>query len=632
MQTSDIFKKNLDSMKGNVYKKLKEELKNFQELRDFSFTIGKDSLNINLICKKNLKKIYQDPVQELNENLVFYQQNYYNHPFLFFYGLGNGILYKALLKNLNHKRIVIIEKELEIIFIVLNFIDFSEYLFNGRIAIIYSSDYNNNTAELIFSLTNINLFFKTYQINIHSAFYETYQEDIKKINNINLQTIKYLTLKKGTDPSDAMLGIEQAIWNLPEMFKHYSYKELLQKRKGLNKNAIIVSTGPSLTKQLLLLKQYANKAIIFCVDSSYSILAKHNIKPDYVLSLERIPLTSEFFNNDFGEFDKDVLFILPSLTHPNSIKYLNKFKKDYMLIARYLPFMISLNLKDNGYIGGSMSVAHVAYELAISLECKNIILIGQDLAYNKEGKSHTDDYINLTLHEKDFERDKGRFTTTAYGGKGTVESSEIWTLFRKIFENYAINNKKCIKIYNCTEGGARIEGTIEKPFEEICEEILESEIKKPLIKLKKKTKKEQFEHMLKSYQKIKKNIQLALSFQKECKKTLRKIQKITLKNEYINMDDIVKDIDNIRNKLSNKRYFFLHEILGPSLYHEESLIAPIYIQSVNNESQRQNKILSWIYANESLIETIIDLIESQNIRIKKAIIPLQDELEKRNLI
>ncbi|EKY3041893.1 DUF115 domain-containing protein, partial [Campylobacter coli] len=76
----------------------------------------------------------------------------------------------------------------------------------------------------------------------------------------------------------------------------------------------------------------------------------------------------------------------------------------------------------------------------------------------------------------------------------------------------------------------------------------------------------------------------------------------------------------------------LHEILGPSLYHEESLIAPIYIQSVNNESQRQNKILSWIYANESLIETIIDLIESQNIRIKKAIIPLQDELEKRNLI
>ncbi|HFP7495383.1 TPA: motility associated factor glycosyltransferase family protein, partial [Campylobacter jejuni] len=631
-QTNEIFKKNLEAMQGSAYEKLKYKLKNFQELRNFSFHIGKDPIDINIIDKKHLKKIYQNPIKELEENLKLYQEQYTNYPFLFFYGLGNGILYKALLKNTHHKRIIIIEKELDIIFIALNLIDFSEDLFKGRIVIIHALDYDNNIAELIFGLTEVNLFLKTYQINLHSSFYKTYQENIKKINNINLQTIKYLTLKKGTDPLDAMLGIEQAIWNLPEMFKHYSYKELLNKRKGLNKNAIIVSTGPSLTKQLPLLKQYANKAIIFCADSSYPILAKNNIKPDYVLSLERIPLTSEFFNNDFEEFDKGILFILPGLTHPNSIKYLKKFKKDYMLVARYLPFALSLDLKEYGYIGGGMSVAHSAYELAILLKCENIILIGQDLAYNKEGKSHTDDYINLTLHEKDFERDKDRFTTIAYGGKGTVESSEIWTLFRKIFENYAINNKKCIKIYNCTEGGARIEGTIEKPFEETCEEVLKSNIKKPLIKLKKKTKKEQFEHMLKSYQKIKKNIQLALNFQKECKKILRKIQKITLKNEYINMDDVVKDIDNIRNKLSNKKYFFLHEILGPSLHHEESSIAPIYTQSVNNESQRQNKILSWIYANESLIETIIDLIESQNIRIKKAIIPLQDELEKRNLI
>lgn len=35
MQTSDIFKKNLDSMKGNVYKKLKEELKIFRSLETF---------------------------------------------------------------------------------------------------------------------------------------------------------------------------------------------------------------------------------------------------------------------------------------------------------------------------------------------------------------------------------------------------------------------------------------------------------------------------------------------------------------------------------------------------------------------------------------------------------------------
>ncbi|EHL4788183.1 PseE protein [Campylobacter jejuni] len=632
MQINEIFKKNLEAMQGSAHEKLKHKLKNFRELRNFSFHIGSDPIDINIIDKKHLKKIYQNPIKELEENLKLYQEQYTNYPFLFFYGFGNGILYKTLVKNSHHKRIIVVEKELDIIFITLNLIDFSEDLLKGRIVIIHALDYDNNIAELIFELKEVNLFLKTYQINLHSSFYKIYQEDIKKINNVNLQTIKYLTLKKGTDPLDAMIGIEQAIWNLPQMFKHYSYKELLDKRKNLNKNAIIVSTGPSLTRQLPLLKQYANKAIIFCADSSYPILAKHSIKPDYVLSLERIPLTSEFFNNDFGDFDKNILFILPGLTHPNSIKYLNKFKKDYMLVARYLPFMISLDLKENGYIGGGMSVAHSAYELAILLKCENIILIGQDLAYSKEGKSHTEDYVNLLLHEKDFEQNKGRFTTTAYGGKGMVESSEVWTIFRKIFENYATNNQTKINTYNCTEGGARIEGTIEKPFKEVCEELLINNIKKPLKKLKKKTKKEQFDSMLKSYQKIKKNMQLALNFQKECKKTLKKIQKITQKNKYINLENVIKDIDLIREKLSHRKYFFLHEILGPTLHHEESLIAPIYTQSVHNESQRQNKILSWIYANESLIETIIDLIESQNTRLKKAIIPLQDELEKRNLI
>ncbi|MCR8687319.1 6-hydroxymethylpterin diphosphokinase MptE-like protein, partial [Campylobacter sp. 1569] len=71
---------------------------------------------------------------------------------------------------------------------------------------------------------------------------------------------------------------------------------------------------------------------IFCADSAYPILAKHNIKPDYVLSLERIEKTSEFFNNDFKEFDKDILFILTSVIHPNTIKYLKKNDRKFMLV------------------------------------------------------------------------------------------------------------------------------------------------------------------------------------------------------------------------------------------------------------------------------------------------------------
>ncbi|MGQ2614366.1 DUF115 domain-containing protein, partial [Campylobacter jejuni] len=74
-----------------------------------------------------------------------------------------------------------------------------------------------------------------------------------------------------------------------------------------------------------------------------------------------------------------------------------------------------------------------------------------------------------------YERDLDKFSTTAYGGNGKVQSSEIWTLFRHNFEKDIVNIKMNYHIttYNCTEGGARIEGTIEKPFLWACENLLD---------------------------------------------------------------------------------------------------------------------------------------------------------------
>ncbi|HEG2627219.1 TPA: motility associated factor glycosyltransferase family protein, partial [Campylobacter coli] len=178
-------------------------------------------------------------------------------------------------------------------------------------------------------------------------------------------------ISHGNDPLDALQGIEQFVYNLPQMITHPSYKELLSKRKGISDTAIIVSTGPSLTKQLPLLKKYASKATIFCADSSYPILAKHGIKPDYVLSLERIPLTSEFFNNDFGEFDKDVLFVCISWVYPQTIKYLQKNNRAFILTSRPSSFIENINLCPYGYVGYGPSVAHMAYEFATHLNYKN---------------------------------------------------------------------------------------------------------------------------------------------------------------------------------------------------------------------------------------------------------------------
>ncbi|HEG0689841.1 TPA: motility associated factor glycosyltransferase family protein, partial [Campylobacter coli] len=85
-------------------------------------------------------------------------------------------------------------------------------------------------------------------------------------------------------------------------------------------------------------------------------------------------------------------------------------------------------------------VAHMAYEFATHLSHKNIIFIGQDLAYAKDGFSHTKDYKNLDKHEGHFQRDKGKFQCLAYGGDGKAESSEVWTMFRFFLQDTISRN------------------------------------------------------------------------------------------------------------------------------------------------------------------------------------------------
>ncbi|EIG8814644.1 motility associated factor glycosyltransferase family protein, partial [Campylobacter lari] len=181
------------------------------------------------------------------------------------------------------------------------------------------------------------------------SYYEKYHDDILQLNSSMQNAIKENIFSYGNSPIDYLEGIQHFIYNIPNMITHPTYKELLNKRKNLSDNAIIVSTGPSLTKQLPLLKQYQNKASIFCADSAYPILAKEGIKPDYVLSLERTEKTSEFFNNDFGEFDKDILFIVKSVVHPNTIKYLEKNKRKYMIVSTPEYFFKYCSLNDFGY-------------------------------------------------------------------------------------------------------------------------------------------------------------------------------------------------------------------------------------------------------------------------------------------
>ncbi|EJD3816434.1 motility associated factor glycosyltransferase family protein, partial [Campylobacter jejuni] len=560
----ELFNKNIEAL-SNIL--LKESLKQIQSSK-FELILGKDNLDINLKDTSDNTFLYENVIDELNTMLNTYNDKYLLYPVLYFYGFGNGILFKALLQNKNHQHIVVFEKDIEIIWIMFHVLDFSNELQNSRLMILQTSSLDIELFSNFCSSKPFFQFSRIYFLELMSHYYERFHEDVLELNKKLVQDFKDSILSHGNDPLDALQGIEQFVYNLPQMITHPSYKELLSKRKNLSDTAIIVSTGPSLTKQLPLLKKYANKATIFCADSSYPILAKHGIKPDYVCMLERDEIVAECFNNDFGEFDKDIVFIVKSVTHPHTIKYLQKNNRAFILVSTYASFIQYLKLDYFGYFNMGFSVAHMNFLLTIHLKYKNIILIGQDLAYAKDGQTHSQGFIHANLHNGDYERDLDRFSTTAYGGNGKVQSSEIWTLFRHNFEKDIVNIKMNYHIttYNCTEGGARIEGTIEKPFLWACENLLHKDLNKPFEKLEPLSLNKQNEFLLKAYYKVYQSIKHCRDFSKILSNDFEKIQSVYLslneKEEYLNL--AIEKIDEFKNKLEDiKQMQDLYEILQP---------------------------------------------------------------------
>ncbi|EDO9412228.1 DUF115 domain-containing protein, partial [Campylobacter coli] len=546
----ELFNKNIEAL-SNIL--LKESLKEIKSSK-FELILGKDNLDINLkdtSIKNNgggysENLLYQDPIKELQTMLNTYNDKYLLYPVLYFYGFGNGILFKALLQNKNHQHIVVFEKDIEIIWIMFHILDFSNELQSARLMILQTSSLDIEFFSNFCSSKPFFQFSRIYFLELMSHYYERFHEDILGLNKKLAENFKNSIVSHGNDPLDALQGIEQFVYNLPSMITHPSYKELLSKRKGISDTAIIVSTGPSLTKQLPLLKKYASKATIFCADSSYPILAKHGIKPDYVCMLERTEITAEFFNNDFWEFDKDVIFICAGVVHPKAIEYLKG--RNLVITQKVLAFPYYINLKDFSYAAVEFSVAHMSYFLSVLLNHKNIIFIGQDLAYAENGNSHPDDYQNSANYESQMYK---HILTEAYGGKKEIKTHEVWIFFKQILEAMII--KYHITTYNCTEGGARIEGTIEKPFLWACENLLDKDLNKPFEKLEPLSLNKQNEFLLKAYYKVCKSIKHCRDFSKILSNDFEKIQSVYLslneKEEYLNL--AIEKIDEFKNKLED---------------------------------------------------------------------------------
>ncbi|EAI7017740.1 motility associated factor glycosyltransferase family protein [Campylobacter jejuni] len=472
-----ILEKNIQALLSGVNEPLGNKLLNFIQNKTCSrFNIDE---NLNIFDKTHNVFMYENLEEEIN---FFYQsilEKTPRYPFVCIYGIGNALLIKNLAKH--YKHLFVFESEIELFILALSMIDLSEELCSGKIYLVdIKEERVNLQLRILFDQNDMFLWLNVYEMFINHNFYKKYYyEEILNADKIIHENINLVIRNLDPDSKISLSCYENFYKNIPLMLKNIPFKRIIDERKGLFESCIVVCAGPSLQKQIPLLKKYQENFVIFCVDGAYPLLVKHDITPDYVLNLDFEEYPLEFFKEVNPE--NKTLFILAASTHPSVVDYL--YKKQIPLsvtLSDNLPYQ-NLHINDFGYLKFGTHVGHACYTLAIALKFKNIILIGQDLSFDKQGNSHFDSFdlgsdIDTTLNIPTLK-------TVAYGGLGEVLTHLAWDDYRKKLEDLFARNSQ-VNFLNATEGGARIEFTKEINFELCCKKFknLNNKLNKSLPK------------------------------------------------------------------------------------------------------------------------------------------------------
>ncbi|EAI3106185.1 DUF115 domain-containing protein, partial [Campylobacter coli] len=569
--------KNIQALLSGVNEPLGNKLLNFIQNKTCShFNIDE---NLNIFDKTHNIFMYENLEEELN---FFYQsilEKTPRYPFICIYGIGNALLIKNLAKH--YKHLFVFESEIELFILALSVLDLSEELKVYKVVLFdcVAKDLEIQIA-MIFDQQSILEYLSLYEMFISSHYYLKYYEtSILSLNELCIKSASVAIRNANISCFLPLLTYEQFLQNIPSMLESIPFQRILSQRKNKFENAIVVSAGPSLAKQLPLLKAYQDKAVIFCADGALSMLEKEGIIPDYVTNLDFTDLAMKFFQNK--ENLKQSIIALECATHPNVVRSLKA--ENCMIVLRNKALYQRFNLNDFGYIDTGTHVSHFSYTLALALGFKNIIMIGQDLAFDEKGNSHSKGFS----YGEQFNGEKTVPTlkTQAYAGKGEVLTHIAWNDYRIKLEYFFACNEQKAKFYNATEGGARINFTEELSFKECCEKLLTKE--KPKFELPKSLTKNRSDKLLVKFkEKIQKDQENAKRFLNDAL-ALKQILENILSKDFILplefLEKVYQNIENFNHSLDTDE-FIQDETLRGAFAYRGKLISDVLKLHIKDET------------------------------------------------
>lgn len=221
------------------------------------------------------------------------------------------------------------------------------------------------------------------------------------------------------------------------------------------KPALLVSSGPSLEKNLHLLAEAKDKALIVAVGSAIEVLSRHQIQPDLVVSFDAG--ADNFF--PFARLDTaDIPLVYSNIIYPLVLtEYAGPRFVMGVDVYPYERWLYSQLNEDRGQVRSGPSTANVAWDLLLQLGCDPIVFVGQDLALT-DNRTHADGVSAAHAVEAQVEQQSPDYDVIEdIHGKPVLTTKVMHSM--KIWFEQRIRLEPERTFIDATEGGARIRGT-----------------------------------------------------------------------------------------------------------------------------------------------------------------------------
>ncbi|WPC41065.1 motility associated factor glycosyltransferase family protein [Clostridium sp. JS66] len=490
------------------------------------------------------------------------------------FGLGAGEHIRELLKNItDNNKIIIVEPSTEIVNLFSN-MDNSKYILEDKRIKIFT--YNEKSIE-----KDLNNSIESYEIDnvkfISFANYASiFQHEFKQLNT----SLRKITQNKRIGRDTITFFSKTLFQNFIKNMKQStgccvinSYKNLFQ-----GKPAVIVSAGPSLEKNIHLLKGVQDKFIIICGARTLKALKNADVTPDFVCAIDPQDITYTIMKHNLEQMIP--LVFMDSANY----KIVEEYKGNKILFCNegmetYVESIVGKKV-DSLLQGGS--VAHVCMGLAVYLGCNPIIFIGQDLAYTgdkfhaqsaKAMENPQDVAVAYLEQNKDLWLSSADRYVNDINGK-LVRTSILLNSYREEFEEL-IEKYNSITFINSTEGGAHMKGTEVLSLKDSIEKYAKGKIDKN-ISFEDIIKHETVEHNLNI---MKNNL---INIKTSCGKGVDYAEKMYMYyigKKGININKIFDELDKVDLVINDiQKIGIIAYLLGP------------YIEKVLNDERYSEKI------------------------------------------